>query len=639
MKKSLRTLIALVLSSVISLGTVFPAFAAAENAASPLSLSAVPEKAEFAAGEEILINAYITNTGFANIEDLNVIMLYKISDSFMTAGTVFRSLKVLDPGTVCQMEFSLYEPEKAFEITEKLPAISGLVRWFIYILSIFTPFSRRAENTFKNALGNFPSNLISLFRLRSHRKLGEYSVVYDGKEIECSFYADYIRPSLLTPCCAEKRVEADPGFELNASITPVKNSVSGIVFSARIDDDGFYGSLFYLDASANRAALCKVDKEGKIKMLAIKPVELTPGKEYRTRIVCGDDGRVRIWLYYNPLDEAPYPIADLYAPGNGRDIGVFAFDGAVKELTVTNAPEEETITERYVNPIYDLSPDPFILFEDGKYYLYATNNGAVGYDTSVSTDLVHWTPLGNVAKKPDIYGESDFWAPEVYNYNGRYYLFYSTDRHLAVATADSPAGPFSRTKDGYLFDFEAIDGNVFFDDDGRIYLYFSRITDTGQQLWGCEMNSDLISAKDETLTLLSSPEGWEERINEGPFMLNHNGVYYLTYSGDGFTSVNYGVGYLTSRSPLGCFVKNPANPILKHTSNILGPGHHCFTVSPDLSELIIVYHCHYSADSADPRRLCIDRAKFVPTESGMDALTVYGPTSTPQPMPKGADTK
>ena len=66
-----------------------------------------------------------------------------------------------------------------------------------------------------------------------------------------------------------------------------------------------------------------------------------------------------------------------------------------------------------------------------------------------------------------------------------------------------------------------------------------------------------------------------------------------------------------------------------------GCGDAIFTTSPDGKELFLVYHIHAAAGTAvEPRMTCIDRVKFVPDPNGgPDILTVYGPTSTPQPRP------
>jgi len=119
-------------------------------------------------------------------------------------------------------------------------------------------------------------------------------------------------------------------------------------------------------------------------------------------------------------------------------------------------------------------------------------------------------------------------------------------------------------------------------------------------------------------------------------MLKHNGTYYLTYSCNGYKSPYYAIGYATSSSPLGEYVKYQGNPILAQSAvnKCYGPGHHSFTVSPS-GEPIIVYHRHNSEKEVAPRMTCIDRYAFIKSDDGgPDILKVYGPTFTPQRKPQ-----
>ena len=132
--------------------------------------------------------------------------------------------------------------------------------------------------------------------------------------------------------------------------------------------------------------------------------------------------------------------------------------------------------------------DPFILRAvDGRYYLYCTSEDGSGIPIHVSDDLVHWQRCGTaIGKDTARWGVDCFWAPECYEINGKYYLFYSADWkenptgalenfRIGVAVADDPAGPFADMADKPIFDpgYPIIDADVY-TEDGRYYLYYSR---------------------------------------------------------------------------------------------------------------------------------------------------------------------
>src|SRR6185437_14034712 len=108
-----------------------------------------------------------------------------------------------------------------------------------------------------------------------------------------------------------------------------------------------------------------------------------------------------------------------------------------------------------------------------------------------------------------------------------------------------------------------------------------------------ELDDQLNPSKKETVCISPSLK-WEGGIvNEGPFVLKHDGLYFLTYSAVGYMSPDYCIGYATATSPLGPWTKqHTQGPILHKTDTVSGPGHHCFIDSPDHKELFIAYHTH-----------------------------------------------
>jgi len=421
---------------------------------------------------------------------------------------------------------------------------------------------------------------------------------------------------------------------------------AGILFRARESTayDGFEGYAFTIqDRRVYLYEISGTSLSGmKVKELASRVVERPKRSEGCTLRVERDGTTYRCYFLddmegVEPWPEFEFKLADI----RGTGIGYYdnGHGASFDSLTVTAIENEEQEGQTYQNPVSTLSSaDPFILQHDGTYYAYCTA-APIGYYVYTSPDLVHWTNRGLCAEMMwGIEKEGWYWAPEVFEKDGKFYLIAHANRNLGFAVADSPLGPFIPEENFLIPD--AIDGHIFKDDDGRLYLYYvHRNPETASwDIYVCELNDDVVSIKEGTETWLMAPKDpWEKvgaHVVEGPAILKHNGVYYLTYSGTGYDSIEYAVGYATSDSPMGPFERYEANPVLSYTSKIHGPGHHSFAKSPDGSELFIVYHIHYNVTTVQPRIMAIDRVRFVPRPDGSDRFEIYGPTHTSQLYPK-----
>ena len=268
--------------------------------------------------------------------------------------------------------------------------------------------------------------------------------------------------------------------------------------------------------------------------------------------------------------------------------------------------------------------DPFILYHDNTYYAYGTSdaNGIVVY---TSTNLHFWKKQSNLAlHKNNSYADRWFWAPEVYCINGRFYMYYSADEHICVATSDSPLGPFVQDVKEPMLPDKAIDHSLFIDDDGKPYLFFVRFTD-GNAIWMAELENDYKTIKTNTMKLCfaANTSGWEAdmgKVSEGPFVLKNNGYYYLTYSANHFESQNYGVGFAYTSNLAGSWTKYSGNPILQKPNGLFGSGHHCLFRDKD-NNLKMAFHAHRSATSVSPRETYITSVGFTNPPRGLNILT------------------
>ncbi len=285
--------------------------------------------------------------------------------------------------------------------------------------------------------------------------------------------------------------------------------------------------------------------------------------------------------------------------------------------------------------------DPFILNHEGTYYMYGTMDADRGIKVYESKDLKNWTgPVGAAngfaLVKDDVWGNDKFWAPEIYYLNNQFYMFFSVEEHIAVATSKSPLGPFKQDNKTPLLETGAIDTHLFIDDDGRKYLYYVAFNN-GNLIWMCELNDDLLSVKKNTEQFcFVCSQDWEfskkepvANINEGPFMLKHNGLYYLAYSANHFANPDYGIGYAIAPGPVGPWTKYAGNPIVGSDENIKGTGHCAFFTDND-KMLNVVYHSHFSPEKVHPRLVHISQCKFIEDlNGGPDILSLTDPSITP----------
>lgn len=247
--------------------------------------------------------------------------------------------------------------------------------------------------------------------------------------------------------------------------------------------------------------------------------------------------------------------------------------------------------------------DPAVIHHGEKYYLYPTGDNH-GYDVYISNDLVHWV------KGPRIFQSSErgVWAPDIF-YNrddGMFYLYYTVNRRIGVAVADRPDGVFRDI--GPLISM-GIDAHMFHDDDGSYFLYYTRYPEFA--IFVQPMSSPQ-QKKGEPVHLLSPTEEWEMNdipVTEAPWIIKHQGFYYLLYSGGSADSENYAIGYATATNPLGPFTKYRGNPIVSKGKGIFGPGH-ATVIRDQEDKLWMVYHQQRDKTRGWNRIICIDPLWF-----------------------------
>lgn len=206
--------------------------------------------------------------------------------------------------------------------------------------------------------------------------------------------------------------------------------------------------------------------------------------------------------------------------------------------------------------------DPFIVFEDGVYYMYATT-GEHTLSYYRSTDLNNWEEGGVAFKIPeDFWAYKDVWAAEVHRYKGKFYLFVSLLgknglRGTQIAVSETPSGPFTPIADRAVtpLDQSCIDGTLFVSD-GKPYIVYSHDWPNNYveeksayvgEIVCVELTEDLTEMKGDPVRLFASDEVpiskatpdnifWEGKMqkrygSDAPFIQRlSNGALYLTWS-------------------------------------------------------------------------------------------------------------
>lgn len=260
--------------------------------------------------------------------------------------------------------------------------------------------------------------------------------------------------------------------------------------------------------------------------------------------------------------------------------------------------------------------DPFIYQENGVYYAYGTDvPDSEGIPVMISADMVYWKPNAGRAKnglalsKEDSFGTKGFWSPYVYKCGNRYVMGYSANERIALAFSDSPLGPFRQMEKKPFFDFGAISGTLFWDDDGRVWMFMAKF-DGGNVVYQVELEKDLSAAKPETMRrLFGATDPWELRfpgefVTEAPSVNKIGGVYVLTYTANHFMDQDYALGMATSKSIDGPWKKYSGNPVMLRYGKYVGTG--CNTFFRDAKGLWkSVFHSHHSLGQVSPRRMHI----------------------------------
>jgi xylan 1,4-beta-xylosidase len=258
----------------------------------------------------------------------------------------------------------------------------------------------------------------------------------------------------------------------------------------------------------------------------------------------------------------------------------FTYTGKDAIFSAPLAPDE------FQNPILaGFYPDPSVVRAGDDYYLANSSfSWSPGVPIFHSKDLVHWESLGYALVTPKqlpLYNQQvsrGIYAPTLRHHKGVFYLITTQvdTRGNFLVTATNPAGPWSDPI--ALPEVGGIDPDIFFDDDGRVYITHNDEPE-GQPLyqghraiwqWEFDLASKKIVKYSRRLLINGGTDISKKPVwVEGPHIYKINGWYYLL-AAEGGTEANHSAVVFRSRSLQEPFVPYEGNPIL--TQRYLDPA-------------------------------------------------------------------
>ena len=236
--------------------------------------------------------------------------------------------------------------------------------------------------------------------------------------------------------------------------------------------------------------------------------------------------------------------------------------------------------DEYQNPIAaGFYPDPSITRKGDDYYMvHSSFSYAPGVPILHSRDLVNWQLIGHVLTRPS---QMDFkglgisrgiFAPTLRYHDGVFYMITTAVDAGGnfMVTATDPAGPWSDPI--WLPEIGGIDPDIFFDDDGKVYIAHNDAPDgeplyeghRAIRLWEYDLaNNKVITGGNSGRVIVNGGVNIAEKPVwiAGPHIYKVNGWYYLTCA-EGGTSVNHSQVVFRTKSLSEPFVPYAGNPIL-----------------------------------------------------------------------------
>ncbi len=290
--------------------------------------------------------------------------------------------------------------------------------------------------------------------------------------------------------------------------------------------------------------------------------------------------------------------------------------------------------------------DPFIFTDHdaNMYYLFGTTDPNCwigpfyGFDCYKSADLENWEgPIAAFRPKSDFWGKQNFWAPEVHQFNGLFYMFATFKaegayRATQILVAQDVTGPYEPLTDRPITpdNWMCLDGTLHVDKTGNPWVVFCHewVQTHNGSIWAMQLSADLTHPVSKPIFLFNASEGawvressWPEQdarykfptyVTDGPSLHRlRNGTLVMLWSSLGEKGYAMGISRSESGDITGPWVHNPEAVWAED-------GGHGMIFSTLEGELMLTFHT--------PNNTPDERAIFVAIEETEHGIKLIGDT-------------
>lgn len=284
--------------------------------------------------------------------------------------------------------------------------------------------------------------------------------------------------------------------------------------------------------------------------------------------------------------------------------------------------------------------DPFITVDrdKGEYVLIVSRRGPDNARLFAyrSKDLEYWDEAGYVYHMPEGYKcPDDWWAPDTYLWNGKYYCFVTVSNHAkgimrgttVLRSDNGPLGPYKNIiPDDRLFitppGMQCLDASLYVDKDGQPWTFFSvewngpNVVDSVGEIWCQRLSNELDGTVGDPVRLFKTSDApWAREasgkaiVTDAPFAWrdDESGNLIMLWSSFG---PKYAIGQAISESG------SPTGPWVQEKTPVFSKNGGHQMIFRDLSgNLKMSFHSPNEAPSIlTIRDMKIRGGKFLPID-------------------------